>query len=86
MLGPKSLGLAMQYNEMREKRWQHQIKEAAVLSCMQQPVDPVEAHSAKAASTSKRYAVALEHLTMLEQSLTHCLMFEHVAAIPSCDS
>ena len=68
MLGPKSLGLAMQYNEMREKRWQHQMKEAAVLSGMQQMADPVEAHSAKVASTSKRYAVAPEHLAMLEQS------------------
>lgn len=65
MLGPKSLGLAMQYNEMREKRWQHQMKEAAVLSSVQQTADPVEAHSAKAVFTSKRYAVACEHLMIL---------------------
>ena len=31
MLGAKSLGLAMQYNEMREKRWQQQQKQAAAL-------------------------------------------------------
>lgn len=55
MLGPKSLGLAMQYNEMREKRWQQQMKGAAVLSGMQQAADQSEAHLAKAASTTKRY-------------------------------
>lgn len=66
MLGPKSLGLAMQYNEMRGKRWQQQMKEAAVLSSMQQTADPVDPLSDKAASTSKRCAVASEHLMILE--------------------
>ncbi len=31
MLGSKTLGLAMQYSELREKRWQQQQKQASTL-------------------------------------------------------
>ena len=34
MLGSKSLGLAMQYNALREERWQHHQKQASTLPDM----------------------------------------------------
>lgn len=54
MLGPKSLGLAMQYNEMREKRWQHQLKQAAALPDMHHVLDRHEAAAADVSPISKR--------------------------------
>ena len=53
MLGSKSLGLAMQYTEMREKRWQRQQQQAAALPDMHCNVDSNKV-TANAASRSKR--------------------------------
>ena len=60
MLGSKSLGLAMQYNGLREKRWQQQQKQASSLPDMRRmPADEKGRSSSRDPAVGRRYQIPL---------------------------
>ena len=60
MLGSKSLGLAMQYNGLREKRWQQQQKQASSLPDMRHmPADEKGRSSSRDPVVGRRCQIPL---------------------------